>query len=114
MAPVRQPDPRSADFAPPGAPARVAAPGERLALRIPGRGYVTTALTCASITLVFPPAIVFAIGFALAGKRRGDPWAQPAIVASMLCFVFGIAVAAVADGLDPDSFAFITMGLLAS
>lgn len=102
---MRTPDPRSADYPPAGAPPRPAPPGQMLVPRIRGRGFATTALTFAALTLILLPAVVGGVGFGVAAKRRGDPWGQAAIVASVVCFVVGVALVWLANDLDPDAFA---------
>lgn len=74
-------------------------------VRAPGRGYTTTALTCAAVTVVFPLAVAAALGFAFAGQRRGDPWAQRTIIVSFVALVAGVVLGIVASTVDPDAFA---------
>jgi hypothetical protein len=74
-------------------------------VRIPGRGFTTTALTFVAVTMVFPPAVVAALGFAFAGQRRGDPWSSPTIRLSFVALLAGALLAIVASNIDPETFA---------
>jgi membrane protease YdiL (CAAX protease family) len=79
-------------------------------VRRPGRGFTTTALTFAALTVVFPPAVAAALGFAFAGQRRGDPWAPRAIVVSFISLAAGVLLGIVASTVDPETFASVITG----
>lgn len=107
---MRSPDPRSDQYGPPGSPPPTPTEGRMLEVPTPGRGFTTAGLTFAAAALVFPPLALVAIGFAFAGKRRGDPWGQNAIILCIAAFAGGIAVASAAATLDPDAL-FVIEGL---
>ncbi len=79
-------------------------------VRRPGRGLTTTALTFAAVTVVFPVAIVGALGFAFAGQRRGDPWASRTIAVSFVALAAGVLLIIVASSVDPETFASAVLG----
>lgn len=73
--------------------------------RVPGRGYSTTALTFAALTVILPLLVVGGVGFGVAAKRRGDPWGQRTIITSLVCLGVGIVLAIVASNIDLDNVA---------
>ncbi|MDH3755823.1 MAG: hypothetical protein OEU32_18325, partial [Acidimicrobiia bacterium] len=99
---MRPADPRSTQYPPPGSTLGLD-DDVRLDVATPGRTFSMTALTFAAAALVLPLVAGVAIGFAVAAKKRGDPWAPIVLRVSIASLFVGFAIGGMATSVDLES-----------